>query len=157
MKKLLSNGMILAAGMVAMPTPAINFDWRCSPAQYDGDPRLERLERFFSERECPAKVNSRTFLLVADQHNLDWRLLPSISMVESTGGKAARNNNYFGWQNGAVDFASVDAGIHLIASRLANARPYRNKSLDRVLRTYNPVGDYPRAVRAMMREISPVE
>ena len=62
--------------------------------------RLARLQAFFGKSDCPAKAYSDEFLTTADRYDLDWRLLPSISYVESTGGKSARNNNLFGWDSG---------------------------------------------------------
>jgi hypothetical protein len=93
-------------------------------------------------------------VLAADQHNLDWRLLPSLSLVESTGGKAYKNNNIFGWNNGDTKFRSVREGIFVVASRLKRARQYRGKGLDAKLHTYNPAADYPAKVKSAMRRIS---
>jgi hypothetical protein len=94
---------------------------------------------------------------VADQHNLDWRLLPSISMVESGGGREARNNNLFGWDGGKAIFISVRAGIHNVAARLGNSKMYRDKGVDEILRIYNPGANYPEVVKSVMRRISPSE
>ena len=72
----------------------------------------ERLKAFFGKLDCPAKDYSGDFIAVAERYDLDWRLLPSISYLESTGGKAAKNNNLFGWNSGRTGFASAAAGIH---------------------------------------------
>ena len=61
-----------------------------SPApDYRRDPRLKSLRSFFDKANCPAWKYSAVFLEAADTYDLDWRLLPSISYVESTGGKSA--------------------------------------------------------------------
>ena len=83
------------------------------------------------------------------------RLLPSISMIESTGGKEARNNNMFGWDNGNVRFSTNRDGIHRVASRLAESRYYKGKTLDQTLRTYNPVGEYGKKVKLVMAQLGP--
>lgn len=93
----------------------------------------------------------------ADAHGLDWRLLPSISFIESTGGKALKNNNLFGWDAGRAEFPSLSAAIHTVAYSLANSRLYKNKDLDEVLETYNPEADYARKVKSVMKRISPSE
>jgi hypothetical protein len=123
----------------------------------ESDTRLERLDRFFRERNCPIRNLAAEFLLAADQNDLDWRLLPSISLVESGGGKAYRNNNVFGWDACTQRFPSVRAGIHAVATSIANSKLYKNKSLDRILATYNPRPDYPSRVKAVMRQIGPAD
>jgi hypothetical protein len=97
------------------------------------------------------------FLEAADDYKLDWRLLPSLSYVESSGGKSARNNNIFGWNSGRAQFSSPAAGIHTVGYRLAHSRPYRNKGLDEVLFTYNPNPEYAAIVKSVMRRIAPTE
>jgi hypothetical protein len=94
---------------------------------------------------------------VADQNNLDWRLLPSISFVESGGGREARNNNLFGWDGGRAIYSSIRAGIHDVAERLGNSKLYRDKGVDEILRTYNPNTHYTGVVKSVMRRISPSE
>jgi hypothetical protein len=97
------------------------------------------------------------FLEAADRNSLDWRLLPSISWVESTGGKAAPHNNMFGWDSGRAHFASPVAGIDEVSYKLAHSAPYRAKDLDTVLAIYNPNADYAKRVKSVMRRIAPVQ
>jgi hypothetical protein len=117
------------------------------------DPRLLRLRAFFRERQAPAYALSEDFLVAADRHNLDWRLLPSLSVVESGGAKLFSRNNIFGW--GAREFRSVREGIHYVAGRLANSTYYHGKDLDSLLWTYNPIPGYPDRVKTLMRQIGP--
>ena len=86
---------------------------------------------------------------------LDWRLLPSLSYIESTGGKAARNNNFFGWDSGRAEFATPSAAIHEVGYRLAHSVLYRDKDLDALLSTYNPLPEYAQKVKSVMRQIAP--
>lgn len=120
------------------------------------DPRLVRLERYFEERQCPVKPLAREFVAAADRHHLDWRLLPSIAVVESSGGKTFHNNNIFGWKNGDHRFHSVKESIHTVAERLANSHYYRNKPLEKILTTYNPVPGYSERVTDVMNDLGPV-
>jgi hypothetical protein len=119
------------------------------------DPRLLRIKQYFLERECPAHVYAEDFVTAADQNNLDWRLLPSLSMVESTGGKTARNNNMFGWDNGGTGFRSSREGIYRVASRLNRSHLYRDKNLDAMLYTYNPRAEYKERVKMVMAQLGP--
>jgi hypothetical protein len=155
MRQLFLKGVVIFGGIAAVPAAVAPASLTCLPALVPGDPRLGSLRRAL--RDCPAQQYSEVFLLAADTHNIDWRLLPSIALVESGGGRMATNNNYFGWNNGKADFPSVGAGIHRIAERLENSKYYRDKELDEVLHTYNPVGDYPKVVRSVMNRIAPEE
>jgi hypothetical protein len=158
MRKLVSNGLVMFAGMVSIPATGTDaVDAPAPAAEYRNDPRLESLQRFFQRRNCPAADVSEVFLEAADAHNLDWRLLPSISFIESTGGKFAPNNNLFGWDSGRAAFSSMSAAIHRVAFSLAHSRLYRNKDLEAVLETYNPNADYAGKVKSVMRRIAPSE
>jgi hypothetical protein len=91
--------------------------------------------------------------VAADQNQLDWRLLPSISMVESSGGKVYTNNNVFGWDSCRERFTSVRAGIHFVAAQLGRSRRYKGKDIDSKLQMYNPLPEYSQRVKAVMRSI----
>src|SRR5205807_4387121 len=124
---------------------------------FKADRRLRLLNRFFESTAAPARAYTHVFLTEADLYNLDWRLLPSISFVETTGGKAARNNNMFGWDCGRAVFTSITEGIRTVAYALGNAARYKNKDLDEVLWTYNPNPEYSRKVKSVMYRIAPAE
>jgi len=153
--------MVVFGGMVLAGPPATQ---RCSqpPSQpapdYRDDPRFHILTRFFHRFECPAERYCADFLKAADANALDWRLLPSLSFIETAGGKATRNNNIFGWDSGRANFPSPAAGIHAVGYRLKHSSVYRNKNLDNVLALYNPATEeYAQKVKSVMRRISPTE
>src|SRR5688572_9405800 len=156
MRRLFYGGLVVFAGVALDPTPGPSQS-KAPVTDYRGDPRLQALHQFFGKTGCPAKVYSHVFLEAADDYDLDWRLLPSISFIESTGGKAARNNNLFGWDNGNAKFASPTEGIHKVGYLLAKSGRYRDKDLDELLEIYNPNVDYGRKVKSVMRRISPAE
>ena len=153
----LITGRLFMVGMVAIPVALSPFQSPAPPADYRNDPRFETLRKFFRNADCPAQHYAAAFLEAADHYELDWRLLPSISYVESTGGKSARNNNMFGWDSGRAQFASPVAGIHAVGYRLSHSELYRDKGLDKLLATYNPNIEYVRKVKSVMRRIAPVE
>ncbi len=117
------------------------------------DARLSRLQKFFKRYNCPVGRLAPSFIRASDRHRIDWRLLPSLALVESGCGRESYRNNIFGWGNGTVPFRSVEAGIHLVAERLANSEYYRGKSLEDVLVTYNPVPGYVDRVQMVMSEL----
>jgi hypothetical protein len=157
MKKI-SSRIVILAGLVSLPMAVSPRLGQSIPAaDYRNDPRLERLRAFFTKLDCPAWKYAATFLEAADDYALDWRLLPSLSYVESTGGKAARNNNLFGWDSGRAHFSSPVAAIHMIGFNLAHSERYRDKDLDALLMTYNPTVEYVAKVKSVMRRIAPTE
>lgn len=157
MTKAISRGIVVFAGLLAAQAPADPDPRPADMAVNRTDPRLIRIKQFFLERDCPAHVYAADFILAADAHNLDWRLLPSLSFIESGGGKEAYNNNMFGWDNCKKRFRSSREGIYGVASRLATSSIYRNKSLDQVLIRYNPRPTYSVAVKAVMNSLGPAD
>jgi hypothetical protein len=153
MRRLLSSGLVVFAGMAVIPAAVAPPSG--TQANYRNDPRFALLRSFFSKANCPARHYAEVFLEAADRYALDWRLLPSLSFIESTGGKSARNNNLFGW--GQEEFSTPTAGIHAVGYRLANSSLYKDKDVEGILRTYNPDPDYPKRVKSVMREIAPAE
>ena len=149
---------LLAAGFLAMPV-AVSIQQHSvrTHTQEHEDPRLALLRQYFDDRNCPLKDSAADFLTAADQNELDWRLLPSISMIESSGGKDYRNNNVFGWDSCREVFPSVQAGIHFVASKLAKSKLYKGKNVDQKLATYNPQPDYLPRVKAVMRALGPAD
>ncbi|HUJ50435.1 MAG TPA: hypothetical protein VLW25_09550 [Bryobacteraceae bacterium] len=151
------KSMVLVAGLIVVPAAVSQQQERNLEKAQAADPRLLRLQQFFAARDCPLREMAADFLAAADVNALDWRLLPSISFIESSGGKDYRNNNVFGWDTPLQNFSSIREGIQYVAAQLASADRYKNKSLDGKLRTYNPNPAYPHKVKAVMRALGPSE
>jgi len=117
------------------------------------DPRTVRLEAFFRTYDCPTPLHVEAYLRAADSHALDYRLLPAISLVESTCGTFEKKNNRWGWDSVQSGFPSVPAGIEYISEQLADHPNYKGKSLKEKLYTYNPYPQYVRQVERLMRQI----
>ena len=144
---------LLVAGLFAAPATVSVQQYQASPAVKQNDPRLSKLQKYFGDRDCPLRDSAKDFLIAADQNALDWRLLPSISIIESSGGKDYRNNNVFGWASCKERFTSVRAGIHYVAAQLGQSRRYKGKDIDSKLQMYNPLPEYSQRVKAVMRAI----
>ncbi len=157
MRRFLSSGLVMFAGVVSPVVVSHRQPNHAPPSEYRKDPRFEALRKFFGKGDCPAQQYSAAFIEAADRYELDWRLLPSLSFVESTGGKQARNNNMFGWDSGHAQFSSPTEGIHEVGYRLAYSDLYRDKDLDEVLATYNPNAEYAQKVKFVMRQIAAEE
>ena len=157
MTKAISRGLVLFAGLLAAQGTADPDPRPAEMTAVPTDPRLLRIKQYFLERDCPAYAYAADFVVAADQHNLDWRLLPSLSMVESSGGKATQNNNMFGWDNCNVRFQSTREGIYKVAARLGRSTLYRNKHVDEMLKTYNPRSEYKDRVKLVMSQLGPAD
>jgi len=157
MTKSFSRGLVLAAGLLSSPAVA-NTDPIPAEAISRKDPRWILVKQFFLDNGAPAHIYVDDFLIAADRNGLDWRLLPSLSIVESGGGREARNNNMFGWDNCRVHFSTLKDGIYRVASMLKNSSPYKKKtSIDQILWTYNPRIAYTIKVRALMAQLGPAQ
>jgi hypothetical protein len=154
----LKRGVLFSAAVVCIPLAIAPQAAPVQPTKVEeSDPRLQKLRTFFSRSNCPALEYAHVFLEASDRHSLDWRLLPSISYVESTSGKAAAGNNLFGWDSGRARFASPTASIHMVAYRLSDAPRYRGKTVDQKLAVYNSREGYVRKVRGVMRQIDEIQ
>jgi hypothetical protein len=146
--------LFFVAGLLAAPAPsATPAEVKPKTATPQEDQRSIRLKQFFTDYKCPLGNFAADFVIAADRNDLDWRLLPGISMVESGGGRDYRNNNVFGWDSCRLRFPSVRAGIHIVASKLGGSRLYKDKDVDKILKTYNPRPDYAGKVKSWMRMI----
>lgn len=158
MLKLFPSSVAVLAGIVSAPVVFAPLHVMTkTPSGYREDSRGRALRTFFDRMHCPARKYIAEFLDAADGYRLDWRLLPSLAFVESGGGKAAPNNNLFGWDSGRAQFSSPIAGIHEVGYRLAHSPLYKDKDLDALLATYNPDAEYARKVKFVMEQISPAE
>ena len=154
--KYLQSGLVLMAGVLgaAAATGYANHD--AVTIHKKRDVREAILRRFLKERHSPVESYAETFIEEADAHRLDWRLLPSLAIIESGGGQRNLRNNFFGWNNGASRFSTATEAIHHVAEALAEAKPYKGKDLAGKLAAYNPAPGYRRAVTAVMARISAV-
>ena len=140
-----SKHLMVAAGLLAVPA-TIQFEQpaKARPSQKPTDqpgttdPRSARLRQFFCSLHCPIQDLAEDFVEAADDNRLDWRLLPSISVIESGGGKVYKNNNLFGWDNGLQPFLSIRAGIHHVAFKLGKSALYRNQDALGKLKALQP-------------------
>ena len=154
--KRLHSGLVLVAGFLGVAAATGYAEHDASAVHRKFDIRETILRKFFKENHCPAESYAETFILEADSHKLDWRLLPSLAMVESGGGQRQRKNNYFGWDNGVSRFNSATEAIHHVAQALAEGRSYKGKDTNGKLAAYNKAPEYRELVLGVMRRISPL-
>ena len=104
----------------------------------------DEIDAYFEKRSMPLAGYGEKMVLEATKNNIDWRLLPAISIKESTGGKFACNNNPFGWGSCKIKFDSLDEAIEVVAWNLGGNNPktsryYKDKTTPQKLARYNSV------------------
>lgn len=87
------------------------------------DARAKIVENFFNEYKSVLAEQSNIFVSVADKYELDYRLLPAISMQESNGAKRMFKGSYnpfgFGiYGSLALRFSSFEEAIEKVAQSL---------------------------------------
>lgn len=116
------------------------------------DPRIEQVRQFLEKHRSPAAKYAELFIQVADDNDLDWKLLPMLSFIETGGGRYKNNNNIFGWDSGRKKFHSVEEGIRYVGHALQSG-PYRNKTLLQKLKVYNTYKHYTGVALRVMKQI----
>lgn len=94
------------------------------------DKRVQILEDFLKYYQSPLVNFAPFFIQMADKYQLDWRLVPAITGVESSFGKHIPFNSYnaYGWDNGNYVFASWEESIEKVTATLKEK--YVNRGLD---------------------------
>lgn len=84
------------------------------------DYRIENLRRFLDKYNSPLAPFAEEFVTYADENDIDYRLVPAITGVESTFGKNIPVNSYnaYGWANGDYKFSSWEDSIKHVSETL---------------------------------------
>ena len=95
--------------------------------------RAQVLKLFLEKHNSPLAENADTFVVVADKYDLDYRLLPAISCLESACGKRLIPESYNAWGwgvygNNYIKFDNFDNGIEEVAKGIFEG--YVQKGLD---------------------------
>lgn len=108
------------------------------------DGRAKVVEDFFKGYKSPLSDYDNLFIEVADKYQLDWRLLPSIAMQESNGGKRVIKESYNPFGYGiygtlVTKFKSWDESIERVGRALRE--DYLNQGLknpSQIMTKYTP-------------------
>ena len=110
--------------------------------------KAAKIDAYFGKYNLPAEGYGLAMVKAADKYDLDWRLLPALAKLETTGGKhVCKNpkgaNNWFGWGSCKIRFDSVEESFDVIAKNLSGNNPnteryYKDKSVAKILDVYNP-------------------
>lgn len=105
------------------------------------DYRIENLRSFFEKYNSPLADFAPDFVYYADYYDLDYRLIPAITGVESTFGKRIPANSYnaYGWANGDYSFESWEDSISHVSNVLKAKYVDRGaESVSEIARIYAP-------------------
>ena len=120
------------------------------------------IDAYFRSHNMPLEGMGMNMVIEAEKNELDWRLLPAISVIESTGGKFACKNvthSFMGWGSCKIDFESDEQAIEIVAKNLGGKNPntdqhYADKTTEEILRKYNSViPTYVKKIMGVMNEI----
>jgi len=92
--------------------------------------RTEQLRAFLEAYHSPLAPYARVFVEKAEQYQIDWKLVPAITGVESTFGRQIPYNSYnaYGWANGKASFGSWEESIEKVTKTLKEK--YYDRGLD---------------------------
>jgi hypothetical protein len=133
--------------------------------QADREEKAAKIDAYYAQYDLPLAGHGMHMVLVAEEHDLDWRLLPAIAMRESTGCKfiIKSNNNCFGWGSGKIKFKDFDEAIDTVGSHLGGENPrtsryYDGKDTLGILKSYNSViPTYSKEILSIMSKIEKTE
>ncbi len=123
------------------------------------DERAEKLTALLEKYDSPLVPYAEDFVAMADKHQIDWRLLPAITGVESTFGRQIPYHSYnaYGWNNGHYRFQSWENSIEIVSKALKEK--YYDRGLDNPYKigpVYAPPSStWAKRVNAFMERIEP--
>jgi len=126
--------------------------------------KADIIDKFLASRGSVLEGYGSKFVEEANNNDIDWRLLVSISGRETTFGRnMCKNpkapNNPFGWGSCKIGFKSIDESIEKVSLNLGGNNKntthyYNGKTSVEILRKYNSViPNYPKEVERIMKII----
>lgn len=97
------------------------------------DDRPQRIRDYYTSNygDLPLAAIADVMVREADRVGIDWRLIPVIGLLESSGGKYACGGNAWGYASCQVRFDSFEEGASVVADTLAEPL-YTDVGLERV-------------------------
>jgi hypothetical protein len=137
---LIKPGDVMAQNLVVSSSANLKSD---NILKSDGkiDYRVTILGNFLEQYNSPLAPYAKDFIAYADEYNIDWRLVPAISGVESTFGKRIPSNSYnaYGWANGNYSFKSWEDSIKIVSKTLREKYYDRGaNTVGKIARIYAP-------------------
>lgn len=137
------------------------------------DTRASKIDAYFAQWDLPLAGHGAGMIAAADKYGIDWRLLPALAMLETTGGKnlcdktknGAKNLNAFGYGSCGIHFSTFEASFEAVAKTISGnsektSHLYKGKSVEEILEVYNPpevVGIMPNYHKKALKVMSEIE
>lgn len=112
------------------------------------DSRAAKIDAYFAQWDLPLAGYGKEMVAAADMYGIDWRLLPALAKLETTGGKnLCKNpkgkNNPFGFGSCTIGFNSFEDSFYAVAKTLSGngektSHLYKGKTIEEILEVYNP-------------------
>ncbi len=126
--------------------------------------QAEAIDAYYKKYDMPLEGMGMKMVIEAKKNNIDWRLVPAISVIESTGGKFACKkvtNSFLGWGSCKINFASAEKAIEIVSWNLGGGNPntsryYLNKSTPEKLKAYNPPSVVPNYTEKVMKVMNSI-
>ena len=113
------------------------------------------LIKFFDHYKGKKPYPINAYITYAEQYQIDYRLLPAISVAESSAGNHACGYNWWGWQScKGYNFGSVTEGIQFVSEKLGTGYYYCGKSIKDKIHSYNGNPSYWIQIKGFLKEIS---
>lgn len=132
-----SGKTVYAQELIAGQSGTIKTSYQDNNVDY----RVSNLRNFFAKYNSPLVPYAEEFVAYADKYGIDYRLVPAITGVESTFGKAIPYDSYnaYGWAGGDYRFDSWPESIGTVSQTLKTQ--YIDKgasSIPEIARRYAP-------------------
>ncbi len=123
--------------------------------QIKHDFRVTAIAEFEATHHFVSNDNIQEIIKAADRCDINPALLVAIDLQESSGGRhyIRSTHNEWGWASDTRSFESERAAIDYISDQLCNGRPYRGKSLEGKIHSYNPSSSYEPAIMRYLNQI----
>ncbi len=133
---LLGSIFIMPAFAATNQVSGISAHLKAENDQSTTDLRPVALKSYLEKRNSPLADYADAFIATADKYELDWKLVPAISGLESAFAKryVAGTYNAYGWGGGYIYFTSWEDSIETVSAAL------KAKYIDRGAKTVNQIG-----------------
>lgn len=98
--------------------------------------QIKRVKELYARWNAPMAEHAEYIVDVSHEFGIDWRLIPAISIVESSGGRYCfKPYNAFGW--GRMGFSGFEESIYTVTKGIAHS--YQTDNPHAIAPRYNPV------------------
>ncbi len=115
---------------------------------------------YLRNKKSPLEEYTEKLILSAENNNIDWRLIPAITGVESSFGKRIPYNSYnaYGWANGEYKFDSWEESIEIVSQTLNKKYVQKGATnIDKIARIYAPPSTtWADKVKFFINQIDPI-